>query len=453
MTREEAMGDMQYELFVACHLIDREAAIPVKKLANWITALREPVKEVPLPDGEAIAMLRQITANADVSDDALIYAGSATWEDWRNHVPVAVRMVWKDLSEETRRAVWSTCFAVTGWQSPSPPPPASEPLSRSRLKREAVQRGEELPSFAPAEASEPTAVEQPICICCNGAKFVDPGDGGPLAIPCGRCNGTGLEPRRYVMQPTAADAADEIRQHGGPIEPIVQKAIDAATADLRAENEKLKNQQNAWKRDRMTLTKIARLLGWQQTPADELFISRIEGAIASDVAMQATITQFQADLARLTPLALDNLSMFNELRAEIERLQSQLADADTTRKELEARIHRQRTELSTVQGQYETALKDCGHRDLQYMQPFWNWVNESPIAKTICETAKEQGKTVVDVFREWLQSQLTTKGEEVERKLWLWMREGDELGGRRTAAEIAAEARRIVEEGQANESH
>lgn len=141
-----------YGLLHVCMCDNREVADMISEALE--AALREPAKEVPLPDVEAIALLRQITANADVSDDALIYAGSATWQDWRNHVPIAVRMVWKDLSEETRRAVWSTCFAVTGWKSPSPPPPASEPLSRSRLKREAVQRGEELPSFAPTEASD-----------------------------------------------------------------------------------------------------------------------------------------------------------------------------------------------------------------------------------------------------------------------------------------------------------
>ena len=55
---------------------------------------------------------------ADLGDDALIYAGSATWDDWRNHVPDAVRAVWPVLDRAARAAAYLTANAVTAYQLP-----------------------------------------------------------------------------------------------------------------------------------------------------------------------------------------------------------------------------------------------------------------------------------------------------------------------------------------------
>ena len=49
----------------------------------------------------------------DLSDDAMIYAGSATWDMWQNHVPNIVRNMWVLLSEESRLAVYMTAKQVT----------------------------------------------------------------------------------------------------------------------------------------------------------------------------------------------------------------------------------------------------------------------------------------------------------------------------------------------------
>lgn len=53
------------------------------------------------------------------SDDALIYAGSATWDDWRNHVPQVVRSVWKDLPMVARLAVLITAKSFTMYEVPT----------------------------------------------------------------------------------------------------------------------------------------------------------------------------------------------------------------------------------------------------------------------------------------------------------------------------------------------
>lgn len=44
--------------------------------------------------------------NADLSDDALVYAGSATVEDWRNWVPLDVVGQWRALSLGERAIVF-----------------------------------------------------------------------------------------------------------------------------------------------------------------------------------------------------------------------------------------------------------------------------------------------------------------------------------------------------------
>lgn len=57
---------------------------------------------------------------ADLSDDALIYSGAAQWEDWQNHVPLAVLERWKILGPTARAAVFLTAKAVTAYQHKEP---------------------------------------------------------------------------------------------------------------------------------------------------------------------------------------------------------------------------------------------------------------------------------------------------------------------------------------------
>jgi len=51
------------------------------------------------------------------NDDTLIYAGSATWEDWENHVPAIVRSVWPHLSMQARLAVFITAKQFTTYKA------------------------------------------------------------------------------------------------------------------------------------------------------------------------------------------------------------------------------------------------------------------------------------------------------------------------------------------------
>jgi hypothetical protein len=53
-----------------------------------------------------LKQLRTVAADLggdpDISDDALIYVGSAVWADWRNHVPGIVKAMWPLLDESAR---------------------------------------------------------------------------------------------------------------------------------------------------------------------------------------------------------------------------------------------------------------------------------------------------------------------------------------------------------------
>ncbi len=62
-------------------------------------------------DTVLVALAREL--NADLSNDALIYAGSATWEQWQAHVPTGVILEWHKLSREARAAVFLTAHSVT----------------------------------------------------------------------------------------------------------------------------------------------------------------------------------------------------------------------------------------------------------------------------------------------------------------------------------------------------
>lgn len=54
-------------------------------------------------------------------DDALIYHGSATFDDWRCHVPLAVVEMWKQLDKTARAAVFMTAMGATMWNDPNMP--------------------------------------------------------------------------------------------------------------------------------------------------------------------------------------------------------------------------------------------------------------------------------------------------------------------------------------------
>lgn len=48
-----------------------------------------------------------------LDDDAVAYAGSATWSMWQNHVPEILRAHWTWLSEEARICVYLATKSVT----------------------------------------------------------------------------------------------------------------------------------------------------------------------------------------------------------------------------------------------------------------------------------------------------------------------------------------------------
>ncbi len=68
-----------------------------------------------------LANIRLIADSMDVNglpglgDDALAYAGSATWDMWQNHVPELLRAHWDKLSEESRLCVYLTAKSVTNY--------------------------------------------------------------------------------------------------------------------------------------------------------------------------------------------------------------------------------------------------------------------------------------------------------------------------------------------------
>lgn len=51
----------------------------------------------------------------NLGDDAMAYAGSATWDDWRNHVPQVLVAHWEWLSQEARLCVYLTARVVTAY--------------------------------------------------------------------------------------------------------------------------------------------------------------------------------------------------------------------------------------------------------------------------------------------------------------------------------------------------
>lgn len=64
-----------------------------------------------------LKQLRQVASElgggeAEIGDDALLYAGSATWEMWQNHVPNIVRSMWPMLDEQTRLVAYVTAKRI-----------------------------------------------------------------------------------------------------------------------------------------------------------------------------------------------------------------------------------------------------------------------------------------------------------------------------------------------------
>ena len=52
--------------------------------------------------------------------DAVLYSGSAQWENWTNHVPMAVVAAWSELGPDARAAVYLTAKAVTNYERMTP---------------------------------------------------------------------------------------------------------------------------------------------------------------------------------------------------------------------------------------------------------------------------------------------------------------------------------------------
>ncbi len=50
-----------------------------------------------------------------LNDDALLYAGSATWEMWENHIPIIGVQLWAELSMETRAMLFIMAKSVSAW--------------------------------------------------------------------------------------------------------------------------------------------------------------------------------------------------------------------------------------------------------------------------------------------------------------------------------------------------
>lgn len=56
----------------------------------------------------------QTYPECDLSDDALIYAGSAEWRDWRNHATGMERAMWKQFTRQQRAQVYMLCRSRRG---------------------------------------------------------------------------------------------------------------------------------------------------------------------------------------------------------------------------------------------------------------------------------------------------------------------------------------------------
>lgn len=77
--------------------------------------------EVYLKQLREVATAMDEAGAPDLSDDALIYAGSAVWGMWQNHVPGIIRSMWPLLDEQSRLVAYVTAKQTTTYRDPSPP--------------------------------------------------------------------------------------------------------------------------------------------------------------------------------------------------------------------------------------------------------------------------------------------------------------------------------------------
>lgn len=70
-----------------------------------------------IPSMSFTAQVENGGAFPNLGDDALLYAGSATWEDWRNHIPNSVRHAWKSLSDESRLVAFLIAKSFTHYKA------------------------------------------------------------------------------------------------------------------------------------------------------------------------------------------------------------------------------------------------------------------------------------------------------------------------------------------------
>jgi len=63
---------------------------------------------------DAVDEIVQTYPECDLSDDALIYAGSAEWMDWRNHATGIERAMWKQFTRHQRAQVYMLCRSRRG---------------------------------------------------------------------------------------------------------------------------------------------------------------------------------------------------------------------------------------------------------------------------------------------------------------------------------------------------
>jgi hypothetical protein len=77
------------------------------------------VSEVYLKQLRTVAEAMDECGAADLSDDALIYAGSATWDMWQNHVPGIICSMWPLLDEQSRLVAYITAKQFTTYKARS----------------------------------------------------------------------------------------------------------------------------------------------------------------------------------------------------------------------------------------------------------------------------------------------------------------------------------------------
>lgn len=62
---------------------------------------------------EIVADAMEIAGLPDLGSDALLYAGSAAWDRWENHIPQVVAQLWPCMSYEARLCVYLTAKVIS----------------------------------------------------------------------------------------------------------------------------------------------------------------------------------------------------------------------------------------------------------------------------------------------------------------------------------------------------